>query len=111
VVPLLSNLASLEHQYVVSISDGWKSVSNYDACYISKLILHLIYRSLHLGLILFVKSGCSFVKDQKFWILNEGPSKGNSLLLSSWKLAALSSNVGVNSFRISTDKWPGICFF
>ena len=81
---------------------------NHNASYFTKLCLHLIDSLLDLGLILSVKRTRGFIKDQKLGLLDKGPSKSNSLLLSSGKLTSTSAYKGFDPLLILRHELPSI---
>ena len=78
---LLSNLAFLQDQDMVSLPDSGQSMSDDDSRDGPEFLLHLLYRLLHFHLVLFVESAGCLVKDQELRLLDEGSRERDSLLL------------------------------
>lgn len=63
---------------------------------------------LYLGFVFLVKGTSCLVEDQNLWLLDDGTSKCDSLLLASRKLATALTNIGIDSLRIALNKVPRV---
>ena len=93
--PELHHAAAPENEEDVTVSDRTQSMGNHDR----RPSLHSFVQSLlHDLLTVLVQSGRGLVQDQNTWLLDQGASDGNSLLLTPGKLAALGATFLFETF-------------
>ena len=72
------------------------------------LIFHRVNGFLHLSLVSFVKSACSLIENQHFWLFDECTSKCKSLLLATRELASAGTNMSIDALFVSHHKIIGV---
>ena len=109
VITDLDELTFLHDNDLVGFSHSGESMSNHNGRDRAQLLLHLIDGLLDLGLIDLVEGAGGLIEDQDAWLLEEGTSEGNSLLLTTGELATAGSNVGVDALWVLADEAPCVC--
>lgn len=110
-ITLLNDLALLHNYDVVSVSDSRESMSNHNGSDGAEIGSDLVYCSLDLLFILFVKGRCGLIKEKNFRFLNESSGNGYPLLLTARELASGIADIGVDALlpHLGIDEVPSVC--
>jgi hypothetical protein len=113
VIALLDDLAFLHYNYIISMANCRKSVSNNNGGNRSEALSNLVNCCLYLFLVLFIKSTGCFIQKQDFRAFNEGSGNCNSLLLSAGKLTSSISYISIDTIlsHFFVDESPSISRF
>ena len=110
-VALLNDLSLLHHYNVVGMPDGGESVCYNDSGDGTEATSDMVDGSLDFSLVFLIQGTRRLIKQEDLWLLHKSSSNCDSLLLTSRKLPAGVSDIGVDTFsaQFLIDKVPGIC--
>ena len=105
VISPLRNTAFIDHNDLVCVPDGGKTVGDGDGC---PVLRQLLQAFLNMAFTLIVQSAGGLVKNQNRGILQENPGNGYTLFLTAGKACSPFSHKGIIAVRQRLDELVNI---